>query len=244
MMIKERTNPHVESRIRFKIQDLIDKFDGDWKHEIFFARRKMSDSDSFQKKYVPKGSKLAQEMQAVEKTKGKGRSRKNSKVNQSEKKQGANSGQGKNSKGAGAGEAGKNKGMYQLLQSLAADDNPTGRPEESLSEDEDAIKLVDRRTSINIDNVIGIDFEHYNKMKPSQQIKLKIKNMVEEFVQGGDLEAATLDFADICQETETQPFMVAAYILNIAFSQDQSNWNRTSSLILDHLVSQENRISI
>jgi len=50
---------------------------------------------------------------------------------------------------------------------LAADDNPTGRPEESLSEDEDAIKLVDRRTSINIDNVIGIDFEHYNKMKPS-----------------------------------------------------------------------------
>jgi len=57
--------------------------------------------------------------------------------------------------------------MYQLLQSLAADDNIDGRQEESLSEDEDASKLVDRRTSINIDNVIGLDFEHYNKMKPS-----------------------------------------------------------------------------
>jgi len=48
--------------VRFKIQDLIDKFDKDWKHEIFFARRNESDSDSFQKKYVPKGSKLAQEV--------------------------------------------------------------------------------------------------------------------------------------------------------------------------------------
>ena len=94
-MIKERTNPHVESRIRFKIQDLIDKFDGDWKHEIFFARRKESDSDSFQKKYVPKGSKLAQEVQTMTKTTGKGRSRKNSKVNQPDKQSGATSGKGK-----------------------------------------------------------------------------------------------------------------------------------------------------
>jgi len=62
VMIKERTNTQIESRVRFKIQDLIDKFDKDWKHEIFFARRNESDSDSFQKKYVPKGSKLAQEV--------------------------------------------------------------------------------------------------------------------------------------------------------------------------------------
>lgn len=53
-----------------------------------------------------------------------------------------------------------------------------------MSEDEDAAKLVDRRASINIDNVIGFDFEHYTKMKPSQQIKLKIKNLVMEYVQG------------------------------------------------------------
>jgi len=81
---------------------------------------------------------------------------------------------------------------------LAPDDNVGARQEESLSEDEDAIKLVERRASVNIDNVIGLDFEKYNKMKPSQQIKLKIKNLVEEYVSVGDTEVASLDFADIC----------------------------------------------
>lgn len=60
-MFKERTNNGIESRIRFKIQDLIDKFERDWKHEIFFLRKNETDSEGFQKKYVPKGSKLAQD---------------------------------------------------------------------------------------------------------------------------------------------------------------------------------------
>ena len=56
----------------------------------------------------------------------------------------------------------KGKSMYQMLQSLAPDDNEESKQEESLSEDEDAIKLVERRTSMNIDNVIGLDLERYN----------------------------------------------------------------------------------
>ena len=66
-----------------------------------------------------------------------------------------------------------------------------------MSEDEDAIKLVERRASINIDNVMGLDLERYN-IKAPQQLKLKIKNLVEEYVQVGDIEVASLDFADIC----------------------------------------------
>lgn len=65
------------------------------------------------------------------------------------------------SKGQGATEA-KPKSMYHLLSSLAPDQNDENNKEESLSEDEDAAKLVDRRASINIDNVIGFDIEHYN----------------------------------------------------------------------------------
>jgi len=38
---------------------------------------------------------------------------------------------------------------------------------DSLSEDEEANRLVERRASINIDNVIGLDFERYN-VKASQ----------------------------------------------------------------------------
>ena len=58
--------------------------------------------------------------------------------------------------------------MYVLFQSLAPDANEEGKAEESLSEDEDANKLVDRRLSINIDNALGLDFEKYNKMRPTQ----------------------------------------------------------------------------
>ncbi len=58
--------------------------------------------------------------------------------------------------------------------------------------------MVERRTSLNIDNVIGLDFENYNKMKPTQQIKLKIKNLVNEFVHVDDKEVASADFEDIC----------------------------------------------
>ena len=59
-MFKERHNTQVESRVRFKIQDLMDAFERDWKHEIFYVRRHETDSDGFQKKYVPKGNKEAQ----------------------------------------------------------------------------------------------------------------------------------------------------------------------------------------
>jgi len=168
---------------------------------------------------VPKGSKLAQEAQAMAKVmpgKTGGRSRKNSKVTAYVEKKP----KGATSKAAGAAEVGgKGKSMYHLLSSLAPDQNEENNKEESLSEDEDAAKLVNRRTSINIDNVIGFDFEHYNKMKPSQQIKLKIKNLVMEFVQGRDREHASSEFIDLCATNDIKPYMVAGYILNNAFSQ-------------------------
>ena len=179
-MFRERTNTQIESRVRFKIQDLIDKFEKDWKHEIFFARRQETDSDGFQKKYVPKGSKLAQEANAVHNwsksstnsTKN-GRNRKDSKVNSNfaekagkaaqsaQQSQKQDSG-GKNVQVLDQAGTSKGKSMYQMLQSLAPDDNEESKQEESLSEDEDAIKLVERRTSMNIDNVIGLDLERYN----------------------------------------------------------------------------------
>ena len=104
--------------------------------------------------------------------------------------------------------------MYALFQSLAPDASEDGKAEESLSEDDEVNKLVDRRQSINIDNVIGLDFEHYNKIKPAQHIKLKIKNLVLEFMQSLDKEHASEEFTHICSQTNTKPFMVAGYILN------------------------------
>ena len=121
-MFRERTNTQVESRVRFKIQDLIDKFEKDWKHEIFYHRRNETDSEGFQKKYVPKGSKLAQEANAAAKRSGSrmsGRDRKNSRVSSGkEKKQAAAQ---PNAKAAAGGP--DKKSMYNMLKSLAPDAN-------------------------------------------------------------------------------------------------------------------------
>lgn len=46
-MFKERQNRKIESRVRFKIQDLIEHYEKDWKHEIYFMRRNSIDTEGF-----------------------------------------------------------------------------------------------------------------------------------------------------------------------------------------------------
>jgi hypothetical protein len=53
-----------------------------------------------------------------------------------------------------------------MLKGLKPDEE--FRAPESLSDDEDAIKLVDRKISLNQNNVVGLDFEKYNDLKPTQ----------------------------------------------------------------------------
>ena len=73
-----------------------------------------------------------------------------------------------------------------MFQSLAPNEEKNKDSEESVSDDEDAIKLVDRKISMNQENVVGLDFERYNKIKPSQVIKLKIQNLFMEFKESRD----------------------------------------------------------
>jgi len=62
-------------------------------------------------------------------------------------------------------------------------------------------------------------------------------------VQVGDKEVASLDFADICQETDTKPYLVAGHIYNFSFSLDHSNWRKICSFIFDCLFQEDKRIS-
>lgn len=62
-----RHSAELSSRVRFKIQDLIDEYEKDWK-AVIYGERKGVDEEGFQYKYVPK---------VVIKTEG-GRSRKQS----------------------------------------------------------------------------------------------------------------------------------------------------------------------
>lgn len=88
--------------------------------------------------------------------------------------------------------------MYHLLKSLAPSNEEKKDAEESHSDDEDAIKLVGRKVSLNTDNVVGLNFEKYNTIKPTKHIKLKIGNLFMEFKESLDKQHATEEFLSIC----------------------------------------------
>lgn len=92
---------------------------------------------------------------------------------------------------------------------------------------------------MNQENVVGLDFERYNKIKPSPEIKRKIANLFLEFKESKDKKHAMEEFLDICDQTETSRFMVAGHILNNALSQDENNWNNISSLVIDYLYTEK-----
>lgn len=75
-----RKSDLLSSRVRFKIQDLIDDYNKEWK-TVIYGERQMTDAEGFQYKYVPKEAILTEDQVHNPKN----RSRKNSK--QSEQNQ-------------------------------------------------------------------------------------------------------------------------------------------------------------
>lgn len=56
-----RHDEKLESRIRFKIQDIIDNYNKEWRYTITACKNKMQDAEGFNKIYVPKASILTEE---------------------------------------------------------------------------------------------------------------------------------------------------------------------------------------
>jgi hypothetical protein len=52
---------------------------------------------------------------------------------------------------------------------------------EAETNDEDVMKEVKRKESVNENNVIGLDLKLYDTQKPNNQIRLKIKNFIDEY---------------------------------------------------------------
>ena len=74
--------------------------------------------------------------------------------------------------------------MQKLLQSLKPSEIMDDEGYESNSEDEDVRRIVERKVSMNEQNVIGTNFEKYNDCKPSQEIRRKIANYFLEYREG------------------------------------------------------------
>lgn len=60
--------------------------------------------------------------------------------------------------------------MYNALSGLSGAGEQNRPDEESQSEDEDAVKLVERKLSLNRTNVIGLNLERYNAFKPTKDV--------------------------------------------------------------------------
>lgn len=123
--------------------------------------------------------------------------------------------------------------IYNLLSNLKPADSEKADAD-SHSEDEDAVKLVDRRISMNQANVIGLDLEKYNDLKPSKEVKRMITNLFMEYNESGDVEHCVDEFKDIQKRTDLQTFVFLGYLMNNAYAMDQSGWNSISTLILDY----------
>lgn len=113
---------------------------------------------------------------------------------------------------------GKPKSIFNLLSSLKPEAEEPASDEESQSDDEATQKLMGRKISMNRINVVGLNFEQYNDLKPTNAIKLRIHNLFMEYENSSDIDHAAGEFLEICESTGTDKFMSIGYILNNAFS--------------------------
>lgn len=96
------------------------------------------------------------------------------------------------------------------------------------------MKLVERKMSLNRTNVIGLNLERYNDLKPSKDVKRMITNLFMEYNESQDVEHCASEFLDIQQKTSLQTFVFLGYLLNNAFAMDRKGWESISSLVLDY----------
>lgn len=96
---------------------------------------------------------------------------------------------------------------------------------------------MSRKVSMNEQNVIGMDFEKYNRdAKPTDDIRRKITNFFMEYQETKDRAHAKDSFLELCQvEADTPRYFFVGYILNHAFSLDQEGYKDFLNLILEHL---------
>jgi ribosomal protein S17E len=84
-------------------------------------------------------------------------------------------------------------------------------------------------------NVIGLDLEKYNDHKPTQDIRRKIRNFINEFEEAKDFEIAKESFEEICYETKIQRSYFAGYILQYAYSYSEKGFKEIMALLIDYL---------
>ena len=86
--------------------------------------------------------------------------------------------------------------------------------------DEDVIKEVKRKESVNENNVLGLNLQIYESLKPNHSIRLKIKNFIDEYFQEKNQDLALEEAREVCEGNKIQKVHFVGYTLIAAFSKD------------------------
>jgi hypothetical protein len=206
-----RQDEKLESRIRFRIQDVIDNYNKDWRHIVSEVKSRVQDSEGFKKIYVPKDQIFTEEQVygaknkshfANDKKKGDGPSgyfyRQKSPKGEKEKEDG--------DKEDGNKKPSANK-MANLLSCLQGNEqNKFIGHDPEAEEDSDANDVVERRQSLNRFNELGMNLQKYQDIKPSQGVRREILNMFNEYKELEDKKHAMDEFNTICNQYDLEKF--------------------------------------
>ena len=204
-----RKSEVLESRIKFKIQDLIDAYNKEWRFIFTQMKNRISDNEGFRQIYVPKDQILSEKQVFQNKqtqskkdgTPGKSyiyREKQPTEV-KNDQLLSLPAEEGKSS--AEKKQRGTNK-MANLLSDLKADDSEQYKKylghESDSEEDEEARNCINRRMSMNKFNDIGLDLHIYQETKPSAGVRREILNMFNEYKESENKEHARDELIAIC----------------------------------------------
>lgn len=180
-LFQYRNSEDLVLRTRFKIQDVIDSYNDEWKPLLDQVKK------SEQPQYVPKNQILT-EAQVFGRSKRKDSGKNYMYRPKSLSGNLSNSGAAADKKPVGLKPSGM---MANLLSGLKAEQPESYRrafhDDDSHEDDEDADKMIERRISMNKDNKIGTDFEsHLIEGQPKQAVKNEIENMFNEYRESED----------------------------------------------------------
>lgn len=96
------------------------------------------------------------------------------------------------------------------------------------------MKLVERKESLNRQNVIGHNFMKYNEFKPSKDVSRMIQNIFIEYNSLQDADHCANELLDIQNKTGVKLFVIVGYLLNNAFSMDPTVWTSISTLVIEN----------
>jgi len=98
--------------------------------------------------------------------------------------------------------------------------------------DEDVIKEVKWKESVNENNVLGLNLQLYESMKPNNSIRLKIKNFIDEYYLEWSIDSALKEAKECCEKNKIDGFVFVGYVLIKAFSNDEAGFKEILNILI------------